>query len=299
MHRPPLALVRFALVAVVLIAPGARAAETLRWSPKPGETLKYAFTQVFDIKKSQPGGQDYAGKTEVAVDLTWKVAAVAPDGTVEIAQTVDHVSTRSTGPGAVLAYDSNDRKAAEASPLRDVARSYEAVLGKPYTIKLSPLGEVVDVTLPEGVAEALAGSPFAAMADAGTFFSATGVKNLLAQVLPTLPKGPVERGSAWESDLALAGGPFVLAFKTRYTLARLSPLATIDAQVATTMTPSPGAKITIKINKQSGTARFTFDAAAGRLDSATITQSADVTINDGNAEFSQSTEATLTFRLVK
>jgi hypothetical protein len=299
MARPRITLARLALVAAIaLTAPGARGAETLRWSPRPGETLKYTLSQIFDVRSSH-AGQEVSRKTEMTVDLTWKVGTIAADGTVEITQTVDHALAKDTATGAVVTYDSNDKKTAEAPLMRDVAKCYEAVLDKPYTIKLSPRGEVVDVKVPEGAAEALAGSPMAPKFDSGTLFSAAGVKNLLAQILPKLPKEPVDKGATWDSDLNIPGGPLILDFKTKYTLSEVSPVATIDAQIVTTMTPTPAAKITIKINKQSGTARFIFDPAAGRLDSATITQSADATIGDGNAEFTQTTDATLTFKLVK
>ena len=39
--------------------------------------------------------------------------------------------------------------------------------------------------------------------------------------------------------------------------------------------------------------------AAGRLDAATITQSADITVFDSGTDFAQTIEATMTFKLVK
>lgn len=285
------------LAAVALTATAAEAAEALKWSPKPGETLKYLLTQVSDIKNSVPG-QEVSSKTELNVDLTWKVTAVAADGTVEIAQTVDRVRAKNTAPGVLITYDSTDKKTSEAPMTQMIAKLYEEVLGKPFAIRLSPTGEVLDVKLPPGAAGPPAGTPMADMADAGTFFSAAGVKNLLAQVLPKLPREAVDRGSTWDSELTLPSGPLKLTFKTHYTLAEAAPAATIDATLETAMTAPPEAKITLKITKQSGTGRFAFDPAAGRLDSATIRQSADVTYNDGNADLTQTTESTLTFKRV-
>ncbi len=299
MARPRPIPARLALIAAVaLAAPAAKAAEALKWSPKPGDTLKYALAQVFDVKVSG-AGLESSNRAELDIDLTWKVVAVAPDGTVELTQTVDRARTKITAPGLALNYDSRDKKTAEAPATQVWAKSYEAILGKPYAIKLSPQGEVVDVKLPEGAETALADSPLAASADAGSFFSPAGVKNMLAQVLPKLPKGPVDKGATWDADTTLPSGPLKLVFKTRYTLTGTAPVATIDATLDTTVTASPESKLTVKVTKQSGTARFAFDPAAGRLDSATIKQSADLTLNDGNADLAQSTDATLTFKLVK
>jgi hypothetical protein len=290
---------RLAMVAVVLlICPLARGAETLKWAPKPGETLRYALSQTFDVKvKAQ--GQELSNKAELDVELTWKVASVAPDGAVELTQTLDRARTKLTSPGLMLVYDSQDKKTAEAPANQVWARSYEAILGKPFTIKLSPQGEVLDVKLPEGATAALAGSPLLEAADAGSFFSAAGVKNILAQLLPKLPKEPVDKGKTWDADVSVPSGPLKVVFKVKYTLAEVAPMALIDATLDTSVTPAPDAKVTVKITKQSGTARFAFDQGAGHLDSATIRQSAETTLNDGNADLAQTTDATLTFKLLK
>lgn len=299
MPRPRILRVRLALAAAIaLTAPAARAAEALRWAPKKGETLRYALSQVFDVKIAGPG-QESSHKSELDVDLTWKIDSVADDGTIELTQTLDRARTRITAPGQALAYDSQDKKAAESPATQIWVKAYEAVLGKPYAIKLSPQGEVLDVKLPDGAANALADSPLAQSADAGSFFSPAGVKTLLAQILPKLPKVPVGKGATWDSDLSVPSGTVRIDFKTRYTLAGSGPVATIDATIDSTVTPAPEAKVTVKVTRQDGTAKFAFDPAAGRLDSATIKQSADMTLSDGNADVNQTTEAKLTFKLVK
>jgi hypothetical protein len=294
--RTTLALV--AAIALALAAPRAGAAETLKWAPKAGETLKYALSQVFDVKVAAQG-QESSNKAELDVDLTWKVDSVGPDGTIALTQTLDRARTKITAPGLALNYDSQDKKTAEAPANQVWARAYEAILGKPYAIKLSPQGEVVDVKLPEGAANALADSPLAAGADAGSFFSPAGVKNILAQILPKLPKDPVDKGATWDSELTLPSGPLKIDFKTKYTLSETAPDALIDATVSSTVTPAPEAKITVKITRQEGKAKYAFDPRAGHLDSATITQSAEMSLNDGNADLAQTTGATLTFKLVK
>ncbi|HEY2154814.1 MAG TPA: hypothetical protein VGH33_04245, partial [Isosphaeraceae bacterium] len=163
---------RLALVAAVLLmSPLARGAETLKWTPRAGERLRYTLSQTFDIKvKAQ--GQELSNKAELDVELTWKVVSVAPDGAIELAQTLDRAMTKATAAGLALVYDSQDKKTAEAPATQVLAMAYEALLGKPYTIRLSPQGEVLDVKLPEGASAALAGSPLLETADAGSFFSA-------------------------------------------------------------------------------------------------------------------------------
>ncbi len=289
---------RLAVVAAVLvIVPAGRGAEMLKWAPKPGETLRYTLSQTFDVTvKAQ--GQELSNKAVLDVELTWKVVSVTPTA-IELTQTLDHARTKVTAPGLTLVYDSQEKKTAEAPANQVWARSYEAILGKPYAIRLSPQGEVLDVKLPEGASAALAGSPLLEAADAGSFFSAAGVKNILAQLLPKLPEKAVDKGATWDADLSVPSGPLKVAFKVKYTLADLAPMARIDATLDTSVTPVPEAKLTVKITKQQGTGTFVFDQAAGHLDSATIKQSAETTLNDGNADLNQTTDATLTFRLVK
>ncbi len=289
---------QLALVAAVLMVADARGAETLKWAPKAGETLRYTLSQTFDVKvKAQ--GQELSNRAELDVELAWKVVSVAPDGSIELAQTLDRARTKVTAPGLSLVYDSQDKKTVEAPANQVWARAYEAILGKPFTIKLSPQGEILDVKLPDGASAALAGSPLLEVADAGGFFSAAGVKNILAQILPKLPKEPVDKGATWDADLNLSGGPLKIAFKIKYTLTEVAPLAVIDAMLDTALTPAPEAKITVKISEQKGTGKFTFDQAAGRLESATIRQSAVTTINNGTSDLDQTTDATLTLKLVK
>lgn len=299
MPRPRFVRAGLALAAAaVLMAAAARAAEPLKWAPKAGEALKYALSQSLE-NKTGGQGQEFSNKADLDLDMTWKVNAVSGDGTIDLALTIDRARTKITAPGAVLNYDSQDKKTAAAPANQIWAKAYDAVLGKPYAIKLSPRGEVVEVKLPEGASAALADSPLAAGADAGSFFSEAGVKNFLAQVLPKLPADPIAKGATWNSELTLPSGPVKLQFKTKYTLADPAPVATIDATLDTTVTAAPEAKITVKITKQTGTAKFLFDAPAGRLDLSTIRLSAEMSLSDGNADVTTTTEALLTLKLVK
>ena len=298
MPRPRTLRAPFALAAALaLMASAARGAETLKWAPKKDETLKYVLTQILDNKTSGQG-QELSNRAVLDLDLTWKVKEVAADA-INLAVTIDRARTKITAPGAVLNYDSQDKKTAEAPANQIWAKAYDAVIGKPYAIRLSPRGEVLEVKLPDGAAAALADSPLAAGADAGSFFSEAGVKNFLAQVLPLLPKDPVDKGATWDSSLTLPSGPITLVFKTKYTLAETPPAAKIDATLDTTATAAADAKFTLKINKQAGQATFLFNAGTGRLELSTIKLSADMSLSDGNADVTTTTEALMTFKLVK
>ena len=144
---------RLALVAAVLLMPPvARGAESLKWAPKPGETLRYTLSHALELKvKSQ--GQELSQKDEIEVDLTWKVASVfGPDGVgrARASQTLDRARIKHTAPGVALVYDTSDKKTADAAVNQPFVEAYRALLGKPYAIRLSPQGEVIDVKLPEG-----------------------------------------------------------------------------------------------------------------------------------------------------
>ena len=140
---------RLALVAAVaLTAPAAGPAATLKWAPKPGETLKYALNQVFDVKRSQLGsgilGQDRAGRRPL---VEGRRRRGRRHGRVRADGRPCPVQEHRIGRRGHLRFERQEDGRGRRIT-QDIAKSYEAVLGKPYTIKLSPRGEVVDVTAP-------------------------------------------------------------------------------------------------------------------------------------------------------
>ena len=290
---------RVALFALLAVSVGsARGDVALKWSGKPGETFKYAFSQVQELKYTIDG-LPRSSRSELSVDMTWVVKSVATDGAIEVSIVADRVRVKTTSDGRIIAYDSGDKDAA-ATPEAEVFRkAYDAMIGKAYVLKISAQGEVVDVKVPDAVIAAIGGTPFAANADSGSFHSPTGVKNMFAQIMPKLPKAPVASGANWKSSLTLPAGPSKIELQNTYTITSDAPVATFSAKIDTTITSPVDAPITLKMNKQSGTGKFTFDTRAGHLADAAIHQSFDMTLKDAQKEVPQTIELDLSLKLIK
>ena len=119
-------------------------------------------------------------------------------------------------------------------------------------VKLDARGRFIEAKVSAGVAEALRNSPFLVSADAGSFFSDKGLKNLLAQAIPTLPGKPVDSESAWATDLEMAVPPIKIVLQYKEKLASLTgEAARLDALIQTSIVPEANVSATIK--SQSGT----------------------------------------------
>ena len=282
---------RFRLATVGLVAAMAIAARPasaqgpLTWTFKQGDTYKYAFMQTNESKVTI-NGQQNTSKIELNVDLAWSVNSVAADGSAELAQTVGRMRATFTLGGMVMKYDSKEKQATDPGA-QEVAKVYDAIIGKPFTIKIGATGQVSDVKVPEAVTAAAAGTNFARLADMGSFLSAKGVENLLNQVMPRVDPKAVAKGATWESELTIPVPPQSMKIKSSYTLADPGPPATLNAEITTTITTAPGAVVNLTVNKQSGKATYHFDKAAGRLVDSTVNQSFDMTMTGPNGDVGQ------------
>jgi hypothetical protein len=289
------------LMAIVLLSLGHQADgadATLRWSLKRGEKLRYTLTQVAN-RTIDAAGQKITVKNELTVELTWVVKSVASNGTIEVTQTVDRAISKNVTNGQTLAYDTKDKVGAEILEVQPLAKLYDALIGHTYTLRISPQGEVIDVKVPDALAKALVGSPFAATADSGTFFTPEGVKTVLAQLLPALPKTPLNSGSTWSHELNPRADSLKMVVKTNYKVADLASLARIDAKIDTTISAVPGSGVNIKLNKQGGSARFFFDTGTGRLVDSTREEAYELVADVPNGEVTHSIKLSGSFKLVK
>ncbi len=290
---------RVGMAALLLLSAGlAKADATLKWTGKPGEVLKYSFTQLNDIKFTVQG-QQTSSKSELTVDLKWTIKSVALDGMLDVTQVADRVRVKITTAGRIISYDSSDKTAAGGPEVQMFSKIYDAMLGQAYTLKISPQGEMVDVKVPDVVIAAVGGSPFAATADSGSFLTPAGVKNMFAQIMPKLPKDAVADGASWKTDLTLPTGPITMVLQNTYTLGESTPFAKFQAKIDTSIKAGAEAAVTFKLNKQSGSGKFTFDTQAGRLTESSIDQSFDMTITANGMDIPQSIVLSANLKLVK
>lgn len=270
------------------VAGGARG--ELEWSWKPGQTLHYRFVQTTRFRTDAGGAAEERAVTLTA-DLTWEVGSVE-DGTAEVVQSLRHVRVEEEKAGAKsVTYDSKAPADAGADGAL-MADLYGPAIAEPATLRIDRRGRIVGASVPRAVTEAIRRAPPQAqiqvLADAGGFLSEPGLKNLLGQVLPSLPERPVGEGAGWEGRLELTTGPFQLMLANRYTLGPTEGgVARIDSTIATDLRPRPGASLKVELRSQSGRGDFRFDTEAGRLASTHVSQKLEIGLESAGRSLGQ------------
>ncbi len=291
-RRSSLAIQGTTLVLLALASASTVQAQTdLKWVFKPGETLRYEFSQN-TTSKFVVQGQEISNINDLKIVMTWKVDSVAPDGTASIAQTIDHVRAEiQVGPGKII-YDSKEEKV-EGQGAESLSELYGNVIGEPYSLKISAKGKILEATVPQKVSDALKGSPFQVMADGGSVLSPEGVKNMLAQVIPALPEKPVNPNDTWESQLDLPAGQLQMSLATKYNLAGAEGgKATIHSTIDSKIQPRQGAPLKLEVKSQSGKGDFHFSTADGRLNDSTVNQKFELVLNPADRKIEQSIDLT-------
>jgi hypothetical protein len=291
-----LALALATLAVVSLTATGAEPAtgpkgpaRRLAWAFRAGESLRYQFDQK-NVIRTRTGGQETVSTNTLMFVLTWDVKTVAADGSAEVAMTVDRVRVNVSTGGAEVGFDSRDARPGDAStPRSPLAAVYSAAVGRVYHLRLDARGRVAEARVPAAVTEAVQGSSFGAVADGGSLLSERGVKNLFAQVFPTLPDQAVAKGAAWSQVVEVPTSPLGLNLTFRQTVADLGTnSARIEATIETALRPEANLPFRVDMVDQSGLAAYAVDTAAGRFTSSTIRQEVDLVVVQDGRETGQS-----------
>lgn len=182
-------------VAMVAVQRGVALADVeLRWKFKSGETVRFT-TATEVLQDMQIGGQQLNSKMTQAMDMIWAVKeANAEEAVLDV--TINHVHVEMTPPGPAakaIVYDSKNEthegQAAMMAPL------FGAMINQPMTLTVTPLGEVKNIKLPEGM--------IAAMQKAGPgakeVLSEDAMKQTISRVMIAFPKS-VAAGKSWESN---------------------------------------------------------------------------------------------------
>jgi hypothetical protein len=269
----------------------------LGWKLAAGQTLRYRFHQVSDLKLTAEGQSD-SRLNDLTIDLTWKVESVAEDGRATITQTLDRVKTEVKAGGQSIVYDSAEKKA-EGPGAETLSQLYGAAIGAPYTLTLGRDGRIADAKVPEAVTKAIQGSPYQGQADGGSVFSADGLKRMLAQATPELPAGPRPVGATWDEGLDVPSGPLQIGLETQYKLAGVEgDEAAIAAAIQIDVRARPGAPIKVTVNSQSGEGEYRFNLRDGRLARSTVKQSFDTSFEAGGRTIGQVVAITMQFEAI-
>lgn len=242
-------------------------AVTLAWKFNKGEKLHYVVEQKMSTE-GKIGGQTIKNDVEQTIDVDWDIDDVAADGTAQMTQIVSRVRLKVTSPGGPgLEYDSSSKEAPQpaAAP---VAGVFKAMVGKRIKMKMSALGKISDVTLPEGMAEELknapAQGPAKAMLNEESFKQMTGASTL------EFADHPVKKGDTWQRKTSMsnpaAGGKqtteVTYTYQGREEQSK-KQIDKIELKMKTAMEPAGGLQIEVKDQKSEG--EIDFDHTAGHV----------------------------------
>src|SRR5262249_2060475 len=144
---------------------GAHAQLALAWKLEPGQTLRYRFTHHSESKVKVEAQEQDQVYTQV-VDYSWKCTEARPDGTFKLAQKVERVKVDIENGDQTLRYDS-ETGIAQGEGSADLKTLYEAVLGTPFDLTLTPDGSIVEALAPRSVIETVLRTGVAAQVDGG------------------------------------------------------------------------------------------------------------------------------------
>jgi len=272
-----------ALLGLALSAAEAGAQTTLRWKLKPGDVTKYQFSQKNKITTTV-NGMDLKTDSELTLDLTWTVKSASSDK-IEVSQKLDRAQAKGTGPQGAFAYDSQ-AKEPPADPVGQVVGGlYNAVVGSEATLVFNDRGELASVAMPKEVLDKIPNSIPQTVRDSGSVFSEAGLKNLLLQVLPRLPKDPVKTGSKWDEKLELPMPPIgTLVLNSKYTY---KDAGASDSAISIEVKNDPGGQIGIEVKSQKGEGGFTFNTGAGQVEKTRLLLDLGLTIKAKDQEIPQ------------
>jgi hypothetical protein len=143
-------------------------------------------------------GQEQVIDQSIGMGLKWDVLEVDGQGNMRIRQTFIWCAYKQTNPMGSVEYDSAQQTTPTAG-----AEPFAALLGQSFVVKLTPRGDVLDVTgveemraavvkkLPAGADQSLGMSPV------GMYLDKNSVKEMIAANLAIYPDKPVEVGQSW------------------------------------------------------------------------------------------------------
>jgi hypothetical protein len=279
----------------------ARAAETLRWKFKPGETLRYTMVQE-TTQGMKAMGQDFKTSINQTIDLHWSVKNVGGDGVAELSQTIDRVRTKVEGPGNAFEYDSQEGKEPEGQIANLLTPMLKTLVGAEFSFKMNGRGQLSDIKVPQKLLESLRQAGPAA--GAGGFFSEEGMRNLISQSSLTLAEEPLEKGKTWPQQARIPVpmlGTMVLdkTYKFDGPTSQDAGVDLILLETKVSLEPAADSNVAVRITSQKGTGEYTFDPNAGRVVSSKVNDKLQMSLSVMGQELEQSTDTVTRMTLAK
>ena len=247
---------------------------------------------------------DKAGAQESKVTLSqtinwgWAVKEVGPDGVADLNLTIDRIRTKIASPIGVFAYDSDDKQEPQGLLAAGLVPFLKALVGAPFAVKMSPQGELSDVKVPEKLLQAIREAGPAGGGGAN-IFSEEGLRNMITEVSPALPKEDLEKGKSWARQIKIPSPFGDTTLEKVYTYQGPDPSAGPDVERINleTKVEAPPEGAAFKINAQEHKGTFFFDNAAGRLTRSQVAENMEAVLTINKIEITRRHNATTTMKL--
>ncbi|MFO0867519.1 MAG: DUF6263 family protein [Pirellulales bacterium] len=257
-----------AVIGLLLAAPLLAADEPLRWKWSAGQSLRATWKQRVETETAI-GEKPLRLLIDSTFVQDWQVAEVEPSGVARVQQSFRRLAVRLEMPPAEpLDYDTT-RDTEPTGELRPLAAALSPLVGPSWTVRLTPRGEVLDVTPSPQLQEALK----KVAADGrlqGLFAGATGA-DFLRRSLVVLPEQPLQEGVSWQVQSPVESPVGRVTIQSTYTgrgteKRGTAELTVIESTGTLEWQPAAGGQArNRRITDQSCRGQLLFDSAAGRL----------------------------------
>ena len=285
------------IAAFALLSTSATQAQTqLKWKLSPGAVLKYSLTQDSDTAMNV-GGQMITTKMTLVMNSAWNVAQVDSAGVADVTQSFEGIKFKLNSAAFNLDFDSNSTTEPTDPIGKQIAKSIKPLSQAKFNFKLSPRGEVSDVTVPEESQKLLQSAQTGPqMAGALTQESLIGM--IKDSVLP-FPAKQVQKGESWKHKSEIKAPP-IGTMSNETTLTYGGPtqvdgkqLEQIQIEVSSKLTGN-GANplVQVAIKDQSEKGMMYFDNAGGRLSHWDSIQNLVMDVSAAGQKFEQTVKTT-------
>jgi hypothetical protein len=309
-------LFRAAAIGLLVLPSAAQGQVSLQYRWKQGEALTYRTTLKTDSTVSgMPGAGDMSLGQTMTQRIKLLAAAVAPDGSATLHQTIEAVRIEMDMPMGKIAYDSDDPKSADKDEAAAaLGKVFGSIVGATISVAMGPHGAIQRIDGVQKVLDKmlqdLPEDRSAAQIVQGlkSVMSEEAIRTALEQSFPRLPPQAVKPGDTWTAQVAL-GSEVVGRISGTQTMT----LKSVDGSTATlavalglkqeSAPPIGPAGMTVKLGASHGAGAIDFDVAGGRIRTSTMSTEMQSTMTatgrDGRpATMKNTTKTSMTMELV-
>jgi hypothetical protein len=286
-HVKPVRIAAALCCALAVLPSTALAQTALRYQWTQGDVITYKTTLKTESTVSgMPGMGDVSMEQTMTQRIKILVAAVTPDGTATLHQSIDAVSVEMNTPMGKVAFDSADPKSADRDEGAEaLAKVFGGMVGTTISVIMSANGAIVRIDGVQRVLDKImhdlpqdrSAGPMAQSLK--SVLSEPAVRASLEQSFPRMPPAPVKPGDTWTGQVSLGSdvvgkisGTQTFTFKT-IEGAAATGVATIGVTLALKQESTPPigpSGMTVKLGDGKGEGEIQFDVTTGRIRKSTM-----------------------------